>query len=113
LHGFLTDSTHFRKSALHHKTADYHIRQTPTMTILYNNMSSEITFSTFEIISIALQLLTLIIVVTQLINTHKGDCRGAVVTTTQNPDGYCVTRQAKLSMHEVPHDIVHELQHLE
>ena len=76
-------------------------------------MTSEITFSTFEIISIALQLLTLIVVVSQFINTHKGDCRGAVVTTTQNPDGYLVTRQAKLSMHEMPHDTSHELQHLE
>ena len=76
-------------------------------------MASEITFSTFEIVSIAFHLLTLIIVVSQFINTHKGDCRGAVVTTTQNPDGYCVTRQAKLSMREAPHDMVHELQHLE
>jgi len=76
-------------------------------------MASEITFSTFEMVSIAFHLLTLIIVVSQFINTHKGDCRGAVVTTTQNPDGYCVTRQAKLSMHEAPHDMVHELQHLE
>ena len=40
-----------------------------------------------------------------------GDCRGAVVSTTQNPDGYCITRQAKLSMHETPHDIAHELQY--
>ena len=76
-------------------------------------MASEITFSTFEILSIAFHLLTLIIVVSQFINTHKGDCRGAVVTTTQNPDGYCVTRQAKLSMHETHHDMAHELQHLE
>ena len=76
-------------------------------------MASEINLSTFEILSIAFHLLTLIIVVSQFINTHKGDCRGAVVTTTQNPDGYCVTRQAKLSMHETPHDMVHELQHLE
>ena len=76
-------------------------------------MTSEITLSTFEIVSIAFHLLTLIIVISQFINTHKGDCRGAVVTTTQNPDGYCVTRQAKLSMHEMPHDTVHELQHLE
>ena len=38
-----------------------------------------------------------------------GDCRGAVVSTTQNPDGYCINRQAILSMHETPHDIAHEL----
>ena len=35
------------------------------------NMTSEITFSTFEIISIALQLLTLIVVVSQFINTQR------------------------------------------
>ena len=73
-------------------------------------MSSQITFSTFEIISVILHLLTLIIVTLQCINTHTGDCRGIVLSTKQNPDGYCVTRQAKLSMHEIPHKVVHELQ---
>ena len=74
-------------------------------------MNSQITFSTFEIISIICHLLTLFIVTSQFINTHMGDCRGAVVSTTQNPDGYCIPRQAKLSMHETPHDIAHELQY--
>ena len=63
------------------------------------------TFSTFEIISIVLHLLTLVIVVSLFINTHKGDCRGVVVTQKQNPDGYWVTRKAKLSMHESPHEL--------
>lgn len=74
-------------------------------------MDSELTFNTFEIVSVALHLLTLIIVTLQFLNTHKGDCRGAVVSTRQNPDGYCVTREAKLSMHEMPHEAAHELQH--
>ena len=41
------------------------------------------------------------------------DCRGVVMSTKQNPDGYCVTRQAKLSMHEIPHSVVHEFQPME
>ena len=72
-------------------------------------MDTEVTFRTFEIVSIVFHLLTLIIVTLQFLNTHTGDCRGAVVSTTQNPDGYCVTREAKLSMHEMPHDNIHEL----
>ena len=76
-------------------------------------MSSQITFSTFEIISVILHLLTLIIVTLQCINTHTGDCRGIVLSTKQNPDGYSVTRQAKLSMHEIPHEVVHKLQPME
>jgi hypothetical protein len=68
-------------------------------------MNQPITFSTFEIISIILHMLTLFIVISQFINTHMGDCRGTVVSTTQNPDGYCITRQAKLSMHEASHDL--------
>ena len=76
-------------------------------------MSSQITFSTFEIISVILHLLTLIIVTLQCISMHSGDCRGVVMSTKQNPDGYCVTRQAKLSMHEIPHSVVHEFQPME
>ena len=76
-------------------------------------MSSQITLSTFEIISVILHLVTLIIVTLQYINTHTGDCRGIVVSTKQNPDGYSVTRQAKLSMHEIPHEVVHKLQPME
>ena len=77
-------------------------------------MSSQVTLSTFEIISVILHLLTLIIVTLQCISMHSGDCRGVVMSTKQNPDGYCVTRQAKLSMHEFPHSRVeHELQSME
>ena len=68
-------------------------------------MNTEFTFSTFETINIVLHLLTLVIVASLLINTHKGDCRGVVVSQKQNPDGYWVTREAKLSMHESPHEL--------
>ena len=46
-------------------------------------------------------------------HTHTGDCRGIVVSTKQNPDGYSVTRHAKLSMHEIPHELIHKLQPME
>ena len=68
-------------------------------------MNTEFTLSTFEIINIVLHLLTLVIVASLFINTHKGDCRGVVVSQKQNPDGYWVTREAKLSMHESPHEL--------
>jgi hypothetical protein len=47
----------------------------------------------------------LVIVGSLFVSTHKGDCRGAVVSKKQNPDGYWVTREAKLSMHESPHEL--------
>ena len=68
-------------------------------------MNSAITFSTFEIINIVFHLLTLVIVGSLFVSTHKGDCRGVVVSKKQNPDGYWVTREAKLSMHESPHEL--------
>ena len=68
-------------------------------------MTTEFTFSTFEVIDIILHLLTLVIVASLFINTHKGDCRGVVVSQKQNPDGHWVTREAKLSMHEAPHEL--------
>ena len=58
-------------------------------------MNSAITFSTFEIINIVFHLLTLVIVGSLFVSTHKGDCRGVVVSKKQNPDGYWVTREAK------------------
>ena len=50
-------------------------------------------------------MLTLVIVGSLFVSTHKGDCRGAVVSKKQKPDGYWVTREAKLSMHESPHEL--------
>ena len=68
-------------------------------------MDSNISFNTFEIASITLHLLIFVFVILSYINTHTGDCRGALVSTSQNPDGYSITRQAKLSIHESPHEI--------
>ena len=74
-------------------------------------MSSSVTASTPDIILIALNIATLLIVILSFFKAHTGDCRGALVTKTKTPDG-CVTREAKLSMHEAQHDNIHELQSL-
>ena len=72
-------------------------------------MSSTVTISTIDIILIVVNIATLLIVILSFFKTHTGDCRGALVTKTKTPDG-CVTREAKLSMHEAQHDNLYELQ---
>ena len=72
-------------------------------------MSSSVTISTTDTILIVVNIATLLIVILSFFKTHTGDCRGALVTKTKTPDG-CVTREAKLSMHEAQHDNLHELQ---
>ena len=37
---------------------------------------------------------------------HTGDCRGMIVSKIKSPDGQLVTREAKLSMHELHQDDV-------
>ena len=74
-------------------------------------MSSSFTISTTDIILIVVNITTLLIVILSFFKAHTGDCRGALVTKTKTPDG-CVTREAKLSMHEAQHDNVCELQGL-
>ena len=72
-------------------------------------MSSTVVISTTDIILISVNILTLLIVILSFFKAHTGDCRGALITKTKTPDG-CVTREAKLSMHEAQHDNLHELQ---
>ena len=74
-------------------------------------ISSSVTISTTDIILKAINIATLLIVILSYFKAHTGDCRGALVTKTKTPDG-CITREAKLSMHEAQHDNIHELQSL-
>ena len=74
-------------------------------------MSSSFTISTTDIILIVVNITTLLIVILSFFKAHTGDCRGALVTKTKTPDG-CVTREAKLSMHEAQHNNIHELKGL-
>ena len=71
---------------------------------------ADVSFTSFEIINISINLVILALILFEIIKSHHGDCRGAVISKIQSPDGQCVTREAKLSMHESPHDF--ELEHL-
>ena len=72
-------------------------------------VSSDISFTSFEIFIISINLIILALLLFQIIKSHHGDCRGAVISKIQSPDGQCVTREAKLSMHESPHDFELEM----
>ena len=74
-------------------------------------MSSTLTISSTDIILLTVNIATLLLVILSYFKAHTGDCRGAFVTKTKTPDG-CITREAKLSMHEAQHDNIHELQSL-
>ena len=65
----------------------------------------DVTFTSFEILNISINLIILALVSFEIIKSHHGDCRGAVISKIQSPDGQCVTREAKLSMHESPHEL--------
>lgn len=71
----------------------------------------DITFKSFEIINIVFNISIVILLLFSIIKSHHGDCRGAVVSKTENPDGQCVTREAKLSIHEAAHDYEFEQLH--
>ena len=73
----------------------------------------EIPLNTYEILNITVNVFTLILILFQLISSHHGDCRGAVLSQIKTPDGNFVTRQAKLSFHDNYSDKNHqELQSL-
>ena len=60
--------------------------------------------SNFEIFSVSIDLIILLVVTLTLIKFHTGDCRGMIVSKIKSPDGQLVTREAKLSMHEFHQD---------
>ena len=57
--------------------------------------------SNFEIFSVSIDLIILLMVTLTLVKFHTGDCRGMIVSKIKSPDGQLVTREAKLSMHEI------------
>ena len=67
-------------------------------------MESRINFTNFEIVNISMNILIIIVLIFQIIKSHHGDCRGALISQIQSPDGQCITREAKMSIHEIPHD---------
>ena len=75
-------------------------------------MATDVTFSSFEIMSLIFDISIIVLLIFQIIKSHRGDCRGAVVSKIQSSDGNCVTREAKLSIHETPHEHHYELEKL-
>ena len=75
-------------------------------------MATDVTFSSFEIMSLIFDISIIVLLIFQIIKSHHGDCRGAVVSKIKSSDGNCVTREAKLSIHETPHEHHYELEKL-
>ena len=75
-------------------------------------MATDVTFSSFEIMSLIFDISIIVLLIFQIIKSHHGDCRGAVVSKIQSSDGNCVTREAKLTIHETPHEHHYELEKL-
>ena len=75
-------------------------------------MATDVTFSSFEIMSLIFDISIIVLLIFQIIKSHHGDCRGAVVSKIQSSDGNCVTREAELSIHETPHEHHYELEKL-
>ena len=65
-------------------------------------MENTTDFTTFEVINILLNATSIFILLILFVNVHTGDCRTTCLSKTKSPDGHFVTREAKLSMHDVP-----------
>ena len=63
-----------------------------------------INFTTFEMVTISINLLTLVVLVCLFVRTHTGDCQGTLLSKVKTSDGQSVIREAKLSMHDRSHD---------
>ena len=68
-------------------------------------MENTTDFTTFEVINILLNATSIVILLILFVNVHTGDCRTTCLSKTKSPDGHFVTREAKLSMHESPHEL--------
>ncbi len=63
-----------------------------------------INFTTFEIVTLSINLLTLLVLVCLFVKNHTGDCQGTLLSKVKTSDGQSVVREAKLSMHDRSHD---------
>ena len=104
-------STLKRKNSLHLR----HIGYQNTKTSQYKVSKNHWVCAVFDFFGSVREILQVTVsfdhpVLFEIIKSHHGDCRGAVISKIQSPDGQCVTREAKLSLHEAPH---YELEPLE
>jgi hypothetical protein len=67
-------------------------------------MTMSINFTTFEMVTISINLLTLVVLVCLFVRSHNGDCQGTLLSKVKTSDGQSVIREAKLSMHDRSHD---------
>ena len=72
-------------------------------------MSTNINFTTFEILTLLINLLTFVLLLCLFVRTHTGDCQGTLLSKVKTSDGQSVVREAKLSMHERPQDCNEEI----
>ena len=63
-------------------------------------MSSNLLFTTPEIIIIVLIIANIILAIFLHLGGHASDCRCQLVSKTKSADGQIRTRQAKLSIHD-------------
>ena len=63
-----------------------------------------INFTTFEMVTLSINLLTLVVLVCLFVRSHNGDCQGTLLSKVKTSDGQSVIREAKLSMHDRSHD---------
>jgi hypothetical protein len=67
-------------------------------------MTMSINFTTFEMVTLSINLLTLVVLVCLFVRSHNGDCQGTLLSKVKTSDGQSVIREAKLSMHDRSHD---------
>ena len=72
-------------------------------------MTMSINFTTFEIVTLSIDLFTFALLLCLFLRTHTGDCKGTLLSKVKTSDGQSVVREAKLSMHERPHDCGDEI----
>ncbi len=72
-------------------------------------MTMSINFTTFEIATLSIDLLTFVLLLCLFVRTHTGVCRGTLLSKVKTSDGQSVVREAKLSMHERSHDCDDEI----
>jgi hypothetical protein len=68
-------------------------------------MSANISFTTYEVLTLSINLLTFVLLIFLCVKTHTGDCQGTLLSKTKTSDGQSVIREAKLSMHDKSHDV--------
>jgi hypothetical protein len=68
-------------------------------------MNTNISFTTYEVLTLSINLLTFVLLIFLCVRAHTGDCQGTLLSKTKSSDGQSVIREAKVAMHERSHDV--------